>query len=191
MAEFSVHINRRDGVVEVEGSDKEWVAEQLRQLASVYEPSVDDRPAAVVPTPTPVTTAARSTPPRPRPRRAGRSTSGRARRNPELAQALTSEVRTALQAYVDERQAAWRSQVNQAAIIAAFLMDNLGTDGWIDEDSLYTVYSIMGWPLPNNFRAQIDNALRRNGFFGGWVEGRVQLSHSGEQFGRHGSRASP
>jgi hypothetical protein len=198
-ADFSVRINRKDGVVEIEGSDKEWIAQQLDRLAVVYEtlppnaPQPSHDPVASSGSGSPAG-AAKAPPAKPqapsRSRKAGGRGANRASRNPELEKSLTSELRAALQAFVDERIASWKSQPNQAGIIATFLMDNVNTEGWINEDDLYTVYSVMGWPSPSNFRSQIDNARARNGYFGVWTDGRVQLTHAGEQFGRHGSKSS-
>jgi hypothetical protein len=195
--DFSVRINRRDGVLEIEGSDKEWIAAQLERLAVVYEERPMSGPTnapSTAPTPPVAGSGTDSKPPAsPAPVRArkgsGRGTQ-RASRKPELEQVLTPELRTALQAYVDERSGTWKSNTSQAAIIATFLMDNGDWGGYIDDDDLYTVYSVMGWPAPSNFRSQINNARQRNGYFGNWTEGRVQITHAGEQFGRHGSRTS-
>jgi hypothetical protein len=197
-ADFSVRINRKEGVVEIEGPDKEWIATQLDRLAVVYETApANDVPAAdpsassgsATPAAAAMPTAAKPQAPS-RSRKASGRSANRANRNPELEKALTSDVRTSLQAFVDERVASWKSQPNQAAIIATFLMDNASTDGWINEDDLYTAYSVMGWPSPSNFRSQIDNARARNGYFGAWTDGRVQLTHAGEKFGRHDSKSS-
>jgi hypothetical protein len=197
-ADFSVRINRKEGVVEIEGSDKEWIAKQLDRLAVVYETPPPNTETSADPTrPSGSASSADAIKPRvakpqasSRARKSGGRGANRASRNPELEKVLTSDVRTALQAFVDERVGTWKSRPNQAAIIATFLMDNANTDGWIDEGDLYTVYSVMGWPSPSNFRAQIDNARQRNGYFGSWTDGRAQLTHAGEQFGRHGSKAS-
>lgn len=195
--EFSVRINRKDGIVEVDGSDKEWVAQQVKNLAVVYE-----EPPATLREPVPVPLASKSEGPpvnaaadAPSPRRAttrrrggSRGSTTRASRKPALEAALTPELRGALQTFVEERSRAWAAKTNQAPIIATFLMDNVGWDGWIDDNDLYTVYSVMGWPAPTNFRSQLNNGRSRNGYFGNWVEGRVQLAHAGEQYGRHGSK---
>jgi len=196
--DFSVKINRRDGVLEIEGSDKEWIAAQLQRLAVVYE--AQPGPEAPVETPGPATSkppaaeptaATAGTPSIPtRSRKAAGRGAHRASRKPELEQVLKPELRSALQAYVDERAASWKGNTNQAAIIATFLMDNADWGGYLDDDDLYTVYSVMGWPSPSNFRAQINNARNRHGYFGTWIEGRVQITHAGEQFGRHGSKTS-
>lgn len=68
---------------------------------------------------------------------------------------------------------------------------HLGRRRHIDEDDLYTVYSVMGWTgdAPSNYRSQINNARQRNGYFGRWAEGRVQLTHAGERFGRADSKS--
>jgi hypothetical protein len=197
-AEFSVRINRRDGIVEVDGSDKAWVAQQVQSLAVVYEAPLPDHVRVASPAAEPATleqtqqtttsavASQRTT--TPRRRSSSRSSTNRASRNPALEEALTPELRTALQAFVDERSGAWAAKTNQAPVIATFLMDNVNWGGWIDDSDLYTVYSIMGWPAPTNFRSQLNNGRSRNGYWGNWVEGRVQLTHAGEQYGRHGSK---
>jgi hypothetical protein len=194
---FSVRINRREGIVEIDGPDKDWITEQLDRLEVVYKeppgaatttttasaPASDGVKTATKPASTEATTT--------RTRRSGRSSTSRASRKPELEQALTTDVKTALQEYIDERAAGWKSKTGQAAIIATFLMDNVGWEGWIDQDDLYTVYSVMGiTDAPSNFRSQISNARQRNGHFGAWQDGRAQLTHGGERFGRHGSKGS-
>lgn len=197
-ADFAIRINRREGILEVEGPDKEWIAEQLDRLAIVFsDPPAGDSPQ---------TSEARSNtsndnqgtsgskkgkikPSTPRARRSG--SLGRAVRKPELEQAFTSDLKSKLQAYVEERGEAWNgSQPHQATIIATFLMDNLNTEGWLDKDDLYTIYSLMGWSAPSNYRATLNNARNRNGHFGSWVDGRVQITHAGEQYGRHTSKNS-
>jgi hypothetical protein len=198
MAEYSVRINRREGIVEIEGTDKDWIAEQLKRLAPVYEQpaaaAVTTQTQAPAPsnggTPT-AETPAKPAAPTPTVSR-GRRGRGRATRKPELEKALTPDIREALEKYREERSKAWRSLVAQAAIIATFLMDHVGGDwseGWIDEDDLYTVYNVMGWADgPSNFRSQLSNARQRNGYFGPSRNGRTQLTHGGEKFGRHGSK---
>lgn len=193
-SEYSVRINRRDGIVEIEAPDKEWIAEQLDRLTVVYGEAPGGTSAPVQPS----APASRSEGPQAKaesgtkPRKASRSSSGRASRKPELEQVLTPDLRAKLEQYIEERRAGgWKSKPGQAAIIATFLMDNVGWEGWIDPDDLYTVYSLMGiTDAPSNYRSQLSNARQRNGYFGAWVDGRVQLTHSGERFGRHDSKDS-
>lgn len=197
MAEdFAVRINRRDGELEIEGPDKDWVAEQIDRLGVIYQeppdppnqelqgsPESQKKPRQAKRSKAQSADGPTSSKPRRSPSR------GRASRKAELAEALTPEVKAALQAYVDERTESWNSkQTYQAAIIATFLMDNLNTNGWIDQDDLYTVYSVMGWSGPSNFRSTLNNARTRNGHFGTWEDGRLQISHAGEQFARHTSK---
>ena len=52
------------------------------------------------------------------------------------------------------------------------------------------VYAVMGWPAASNVRAQLNNAKDRNGYFGGWANGKVQLTHKGENFGRHDAKGA-
>jgi hypothetical protein len=194
-ADYVVRVNRRDGVVEIEGSDKDWITEQLDRLSVVYtDPPGEPTPATVAAIPAedtrpdPISVPTTQKPTTPKRPRTGRS--NRANRNSELEAKLTPDIRAKLQAYRDEREAKWKQQPDQAVIIATFLMDELGTDGSIDDDDLYTVYSAMGWPGPSNYRAVITNARQRKGYFGVVVDGRSQITHAGEQFGRHGSKSS-
>ena len=117
--DFSVRINRKEGVVEIEGSDKEWIATQLEKLAVVYESSPE---SAEVQEPAPSAKNAASPasgtkkgegaakPSAARGRKASRG-SGRTSRDPDLEKALkaraqadhanTSEViRDALRAWL-------------------------------------------------------------------------------------------
>jgi len=65
-------------------------------------------------------------------------------------------------------------------------MDELAWDR-VDHHDLYTVYSAMGYEMPSNLRSQLVNARQRDKYFGGVVDGKTQLSHAGETFGRHKS----
>jgi hypothetical protein len=96
---------------------------------------------------------------------------------------LTREVRTALEAYVDERRPNLTQATDQAAIMATFLEDNADVSGGVTVDELYTVYAVMGWPAPN----PLENARNRKGYFSGQRDGRYPLTHTGERFGRHDS----
>ena len=185
---YSVNINRRDGIIEITGPDKEWVAEQFAaalqnedaappaqaRSTSTGSRSADGRKRAASPKAQTTDTGGSRK----------RASGGRAARVSELAQKLTKEVKAALQQYRDDREAVWKPHGNQAAIIATFLLDNLDVDA-VGPNELYTVYNIMGWEAPSNFNMQIENAQRRNGFFGGSVEGKAPLSHKGENFARH------
>ncbi|RKQ84988.1 hypothetical protein C8N24_6619 [Solirubrobacter pauli] len=193
---FSVRINRRDGIVEIDGPDKDWITEQLDRLSVVYTEPPGSAATSTASTSASegvksTTKAAGTEATGTRSRRSGKSSTTRASRKPELEQALTTEIKTALEAYIEERASGWKSKTGQAAIIATFLMDNVSWGGWIDPDDLYTVYSVMGiTDAPSNFRSQISNARQRNGYFGAWTDGRAQLTHGGERFGRHGSTGS-
>lgn len=198
-ADFSIRINRREGSLEIEGPDKDWITKQLDRLSVVYESPPPTEPSSTgtkIPasgaTEKAATKSGGGSNPPSRTRRSGGRGAHRASMKPELDQALTPELRSALEDYKEERMTAWKSNPNQAAIIATFLMDNVDWGGWIDEDDLYTVYSVMGWTgdAPSNYRSQINNARQRNGYFGRWAEGRVQLTHAGERFGRADSKSS-
>lgn len=183
---YSVKVNRRDGVVEITGSDKAWIAEQLAKLAPVYEghplPAPQDQGTSTQ------QEEQRSTHTKSRSRKNSGRPSGKASLDHDLKGKLNRELRQKLETYVAEREASFAngSQQEQATIIATFLQDELNTDR-IGPNALYTVYSVMGWSTPGNPRAVINNARSRNGYFGGWSDGEAQLTHAGENFGRHGS----
>jgi hypothetical protein len=184
---YTVRIDRSQGLVEVSGSDKAWVAEQLDKLSAVYEADVPAQAAQT--TPQPPQTPKQKPKSRSSGRKAKAKGSPRAKVVPELKAKLTAEVRKKLEGFVKERQAAWDQNVgNQAAILATFMTDELGQDS-ISADELYTFYNVMGWPAAGNPRSQLTNAKDRQGYFGGWSNGRIPLTHTGENFGRIGSKA--
>lgn len=51
----------------------------------------------------------------------------------------------------------------------------------------YTVYTGMGERAPSNIRSQLTNARQRARYFSGIQDGKMILSHAGENFGRHDS----
>jgi hypothetical protein len=185
---YSIKINQTEGIIEISGHDKEWVAAQLKELKNVFNsPSqvkkIESTPA-VINHNQKVQTAKTSSKKRPS------SASTRAIKNPELASKLTADVKNKLDAYVKERKINFdKSLPAQAAIIATFLQDELNWDG-VDQHDMYTVYSVMGWHAPGNPRAQLNNALSRNQFFGSVNEGKYTLSHKGENYARHDSKAT-
>lgn len=182
---YSIKINREEGVVEISGPDKDWIAEQLDKLTVVFQET---------PAPQSEKRSKRATPkggedPEPdgasngkqRRRRGG---SSRAKRVPELEQKLGSSVRNQLQKWRDERESHFKSLSKQAAIIATFLLDVLKWED-VGPDELYTVYVMMGWPPPGTPKSQLENARARDQYFGPWESGKVKLSHTGERFGRN------
>jgi hypothetical protein len=199
---YSVKINRRDGVVEITGPDKGWIAEQLDRLSVVYEPEPSDpaprdlrgNDADVVDE-----TGTGGKPRRGKPkategedgatRRRAKGGGYRGKRNDDLAQKLTGDVRGNLDTYVEERRANFTDGPNQAAILAAFLQTELGWDT-VGPNDLYTIYDAMGWPGPNP-RNALDNAKTRKNYFTSAGRGVYRLSHSGERFGRHEARTAP
>ena len=115
------------------------------------------------------------------------SSGGKPEINPELRDRLTTELRGQLKDYIGARREAWnRSQPAQAAIIAAFLQDELNLPG-VDQHDLYTVYTVMGERSPGNLRSQLTNARQRSRFFSGATGGKLMLSHAGENFARFDS----
>lgn len=192
--EYTVRINSRDGALEVVGPDKEWVDAKVEQLTSVF---ADYRPGTTTDAPeraTPKTTSRkRSTSAtsttdgvEPRPTRRARGTGGRAVINRDLADLLTPDIKKKFGSYVAARRKAWKSLSNQAAIIAAFLQDEVDWRA-VDQHDLYTVYTVMGEKTPGNMRSQLVNARQRARFFGNVVNGKTSLSHKGENFARHDS----
>jgi hypothetical protein len=177
---YSVKINRTEGVIEITGADKEWISAELDKLVGVLAAPAPARAARKNEAPAANQQSGAETRPR------ARRSTDRAELKPALEKLLTSEVKKKLQSYVDARAANWKAQTSQVAIIATFLLDELGWKS-IDEDDLYTVYVSMGWPTPGKPRSTLENARGRNGYFGPWSDGKLQLSHKGENFGRAGS----
>lgn len=196
-----VKINRRDGVLEITGPDKVWIAEQLDKLAVVYNdvPPADTAPGVGESAPhgarsadgraRPVTASAEDPDEGPPRRSRGRGNGFRGRRNDELARRLTAEVRGSLQSFVDERRPNFTDGPNQAAILAAFLQTDLHWDT-VGANDLYTIYDVMGWPGPNP-RNALDNGKARKNYFTTVGRGRYQLSHTGERFGRYEAKNPP
>lgn len=184
---YRVKINGETGEIDISGPDKEWVAAQFAvALAQSGESSGGGggRSKRSTPRKTP-----RTADPDPSENGGGkrtrrRASSGRASRDAALEAKLTKPVQADLQKYRDERETYWKPIGNQAAIIASFLEDNLDIEA-VGPDQLYTVYSVMGWPTPSNFKKQLENAHYRNGYFGGFTDGAAALTHKGENFARH------
>lgn len=181
--QYSVKINRSEGIVEISGADKDWIAAQLDKLGGWLSGPASAREPNVVQLRADTKTAVRTGDPKePRQRRAG---ARRANRKPELEALLTAEVKKKLQAYMDERSG-YKSQPDQLAIMATFLLDELNWSE-IDEDDIYTVFVSMGWATPGNPSSTMNNAQQRKKYFGPFNNGKMQLSHTGENFGRTGA----
>jgi hypothetical protein len=167
----------------VSGIDKEWVASQFERagelLASGGRVEISEgNPDGDREEPTP------------RRRRARRPAAASKASGPSAVfEQLTEERIARLTAFIEERKAKFKSKQDQAAIIATFLEDELKFDG-IDADDLDAVYEVMGWKKPGNARAAINNARDRNKYFRGWTNGRIHLSATGQNFGRHDSKAT-
>ena len=194
--QYELKINRREGVLEVAGPDKEWVDARVEQLTSLLEPTpaADDNgagrsssggqsgsgPVREAQQRGPGAKEAKSSVQRPRKH-------GRPTVNEELRGQLKGDTARELQQYIEDRRAAWASsKTAQAAIIAGFLHDHLGMDG-IDMHDLYTVYSVLG-ERPGNTRSQLVNARQRTSYFGGVVDGKAPLSIAGENFAKFDSK---
>lgn len=190
---FSVKINAHEGVVEIDGDDKEWIAAQLDKLAVVYA--------------TPHGAARRHDKPQPEPERQEQAKNGsdstgssgasgrrprrggggnRVAQNPDLAALLTKETKQSLETYRTERDSHWKTDPAKITIIATFLQDELHWPG-VDTRDLYTVFNVMGWPAPRNINATIGNARLRYQYFGGEKDGKYELTLKGENFGRYDS----
>jgi hypothetical protein len=198
-SDYSVRLNLKDGALEISGPDKDWIDAKIDQLRDTvlagFEPSTGERQELrkqpkrkntkkVATSPSHETEGDRPTAKR------SRGTSTRSSIDEELQARLTSEVRAELQKYVDARRKAWNgSQSAQAAIIATFLHDKLGLEG-VDQHDLYTVYTVMGERTPGNIRSQLTNARQRSRYFAGLQDGKMVLSHAGENFARLDSLTS-
>lgn len=201
--DFSVKINRRDGLLEVVGPEQDWVDRKLAELSEVYSsvlPHVTEdgghsgqsggsvqRSSRRTSKPKSASSKDGAPDTASRPSRPKRS-AGRPQRNPELEDKLTREVLHKFNDYIEERRGAWdKKQTHQAAIIATFLEDELGWPG-IDEGDLYTVYRALSLDGPTNYRSMLQNAYGRDKFFTGINDGKYSLSIGGEKFGRSTSR---
>jgi hypothetical protein len=192
--DYSVKINLKDGALEIAGPDKGWVDSKIDQLRNTvlagFQPEVADRevprqpkrkPARKKVATTPGPGETRSTPKRPR------GPSGRSAVNEELQSKMTAEIRSEFRDYIDARRQAWESsQSAQAVIIATFLHDKLSIAG-VDQHDLYTAYTVMGERSPANIRSQLTNARQRARYFSGFQDGKMMLSHAGENFARFDS----
>jgi hypothetical protein len=185
---YSVRVNRRDGIVEIAGPDKDWVADQLERLSAIYaELPPDDRKQqdGSADETNQAGTSKKKSPSvaKPRARRSG----PKVPKGSELDEKLTKPVRAKLHSYQGERQPGWRSHPDQAAIIASFLADEVDVHE-IGPADLVAVYRAMGWPPPRDPTGTIKNAIGRKGYFSGRRGGKVELTPTGEHFGRHASK---
>lgn len=185
---YSVRIHRREGIVKIAGPDKAWVAEQLERLSMVYTEmppgGLEEQNGAGDETDQGDTSKKKSrSAPKPRSRRSA----PKAPKDSELSEKLTRPVRDELHNYQGERQPGWRSHPDQAAIIASFLADELDVHE-IGPADLVAVYRAMGWPPPRDPVGTIKNAIKRKGYFSGKRGGKVELTPTGEHFGRNASK---
>jgi hypothetical protein len=198
-SDFAVEVNIQDGTLKVSGPDKDWVDSKIDQLQDTVlagykpveeEPEQKREPPKRRATKKPAAPAADGTGERPAPKRGRTASSSRSSINEELQALMTSDVKSELQQYVSARRKAWDgSQSAQAVIIATFLHDKLGIDG-VDQHDLYTVYTAMGERTPGNIRSQLTNARQRARYFAGLQDGKMVLSHAGENFARIDSLAA-
>ena len=173
---YLIKINLSEGVLEVSGSDKQWVAEKLIEFKELLNSSITPK--------TPSKREALNNKADTSVKRKASAPKGRSQKNDELEARFDKEVKEKLASYVSERQVAFDASLPaQAAIIATFLADELSLDG-VDHNDTYTVYSVMGWKAPGNSRSQLNNAMTRNQYFGSIKNGKSILSHKGENFSR-------
>lgn len=191
-SDYTVRMNLRDGALEISGPDKDWVDSKIDQLSDTVlachertenepqEPRKQRRRRTAKKT----ATAPSNGPAADRTATKRSRSSGRSSINEQLQARMTAEVKSDLQQYVAARRKAWdESQSAQAAIIATFLHDELGVEG-VDQHDLYTVYTVMGERTPANIRSQLTNARQRARYFAGIQDGKMVLSHAGENFAR-------
>lgn len=180
---YTVRVNRSEGIVEISGSDKAWVTAQLESLRAVIEgdvvPSGERSDDGGADKKVKSTRTAK-------PRGKRRAASGASKTESTLGPKLTSAVQTSLQAFVDDRKDHFKQATEQAPILAVFLKDELSVDS-VTADDLYTVFSVMGWKIPKTINA-LNNAKTRKGYFTA-SNGEFRLTHKGENFGRHDSKA--
>jgi hypothetical protein len=193
--DYAVRINRREGVLEITGPEKEWVDAKIEQLTSVIaefqpEPAFRDgargksRSAQMKARADGAADKAHGGGEAPVRRR---GSGGRSEINDDLRDSLSAEVKEKLKDYIGARRKSWDgSQSAQAAIVATFLHDELGFAG-VDQHDLYTVYTVMGERSPGNIRSQLTNARQRARYFSGLSNGKMVLSHAGENFARFDS----
>lgn len=192
---YSVKINRRDGIIEITGPDKDWIAEQLDKLAPVYTRELQGGDEPVAP-PAATVQGAENQPSgegakEPTRKSRARRSTPRAVGPSEVEKALTRDVLTKLHTYMGERdESKIKSQPDRAAVITTFVQDEMKIDS-IGSADLLAVYRAMGWSPPKNPSGVIKNAIDRRGYFSGWRDGKVYLTPTGEHFGRHGSKEPP
>lgn len=198
-SDYTIRINVRDALLEIMGPDREWVDAKLDQLKPMLaSPAPSEtlsggtgqkRPVRRKKTPSPeapAETVGTMTPPT----RKARPSSGRSEVNTGLRDLLTPEVRREFKSYIDARRKSWDKSLSaQAAIIATYLHDELNHDG-VDQHDLYTIYTVMGERIPKNIRSQLTNARQRAHYFSGLRDGKMVLSHAGENYARHDSVVS-
>lgn len=183
---FSVKINKKEGLLEVVGEDKEWVDKKLSEYSGVHENFVPapEPESFILPNSQKPTVTKK---PKQSSRGKSSSTPSKPQTNFELRDKLTSDVTAKLQKYVEDRNAEFeKSQPAQAAILATFLQDELQWVG-VDHHDLYTVYNHMGFPPPISISSQLKNAKQRNQYFSGMEEGKYRLSAKGERYAHHDS----
>lgn len=184
---YSVRVDRAQGLIEISGPDKDWIAEQLAILMPILTAEASSsRPKQAKEASSQDTNSGEKA--RKQSTRSRRSSSSSGKTNPDLAAKLSNEMKTNLQTYLDERSKKARNAQGQAAVIATFLMDELD---WaeITADDLYTVYSEMGLKIPAT-RNALSNAQLRKGYFSAPTDGKYRVSHKGQNFARHDSKES-
>jgi hypothetical protein len=193
---YTIKINRREGIVEITGPDKDWIAAQLDRLSVVYKQDVQEAPGLLTndaagsgeESATPTSALEEAKKPTRR-RRSGARGAARVSKPSEIEDQLTPDVMRRMHTYFDERPKATKNHNQRSAVIATFLSDELDIKG-IGANDLIAVYRAMGWSPPKNASAVLRNSIDRFGYFGGLRDGKAYLTPTGEHFGRHGSKES-
>lgn len=179
---YSVKINRQEGSLEITG-DKDWVSLKLNELKEIYAEHTPKSGKAKGSTGAKIVTKSK----RSKSSTKRKTSSTRAQKNTDLDAKLSKEIKEKLENFIKERRTNFdHSLPSQAAIIARFLQKELDWPG-VDQHDMYTTYTAMGWRLPGNPAAQLNNALSRNHYFSGVKDGKYILSHNGENYADHDS----
>lgn len=181
---YSVRVDRSQGIIDISGPDKDWIAEQLATLMPTLEAERPPKKRRREDEGSGSPAKPEGRKPSTRSRRASAS-SGKA--NPNLSERLSSETKTKLNDYLEQRSKKASDAQSQAAVIATFLLDELD---WpeVTADDLFTVYSDMGLKIPAT-RSALSNAQKRKGYFSTPSDGKYRISHRGQNFARHDSKA--
>ena len=167
MTVYTIKRNSGDQGFEVSAPDKVWVETQAEKFAEMFSDGTSKQ--TVKKSPKPRSTSSRTT--------TGTSTNGIV--SSVVREKLDNTAVGRLVDYVAKRQTAFKLTVNQAAIVAQFLKEDLGIEQ-IDKDDLAFVYKQVGWDLVNH-KSQLDNATNRSKYFIR-NNGKFELNYAGTKF---------